>query len=75
MGAENERKIIHIMALHETSLVSDHMIIFNRMAVVLLNGSFKIVAVGLVLRFLVYMVLFLHSCFVFLRWQIAVAGG
>jgi hypothetical protein len=63
------------MALHETSLVSDNMIILNRMAVVLLNGSFKIVAVGLVLRFLVYMVLFLHSCFVFLRWQIAVAGG
>lgn len=30
MGAENERKIIHIMALHETSLVSDHMIILNR---------------------------------------------
>lgn len=55
------------MALHETSLVSDHMIIFNRMAVVLLNGSFKIVAVGLVLRYLVYMVLFLHSYFVFLR--------
>lgn len=63
------------MALHETSLVSDNMIILNRMAVVLLNGSFKIVAVGLVLRYLVYMVLFLHSCFVFLRWQIAVAGG
>lgn len=38
------------MALHETSLVSDNMIILNRMAVVLLNGSFKIVAVGLVLR-------------------------
>lgn len=55
------------MALHETSLVSDNMIILNRMAVVLLNGSFKIVAVGLVLRFLVYMVLFLHSYFVFLR--------
>lgn len=50
LWAENERKIIHIMALHETSLVSDHMIIFNRMVVVLRNGSFKIVVVGLVLR-------------------------